>query len=259
MNADGSGRTQITNNVDINDFNPDLSTNGKQVVFTSNRDFGAGSLFASLYVMNLDGSKLRRLTFDEAFDKHATWSPNGKQIAFTRQTPDFFGDPDLSIINSDGTELQSLASRAEIDQEPAWSPDGKEIAFSSNFGDPNGLLDIHIIHPDGTGERNFTNTPDRSEQRPAWSPNGKQLAYAVTTNLPDANIFVRNADGTDERQLTTDPARESDPAWSPDGKRIYYVKHVDGVRDIFVMNTDGSGQANLTNTPTIDEFQIHVR
>lgn len=263
MNADGSGRTQITAEDEIGESNPDLSGNGQDIVFTSDLDFGLG-LLANLYVMSAHGGPARRLTTDPVFDKEPTWSPNGKQVAFTRQN-DFFGDPDLAIVNADGSGLHDVLSRAEADQDPAWSPNGKEIAFASSFGDPNGNLDIHVIRADGTKERNLTGTPDRGEERPAWSPSGRQIAYAVIggpaegSSRPNADIYVRDvAEGT-ERQLTSGPERESNPAWSRDGRRIYYVKFVDGVRDIFVMNADGSGETNLTNTPATEEFQIHVR
>lgn len=255
MNADGSGQTQVTDGTDgIGDFSSDLSTNGKRIVFSRALQF-ATDFLSSLYVMNVDGSGVNRLTFDEAFDFEPNWSPNGKQIVFTRVTPNFFGDADLAIINADGTELHDLVSRFEYDVNPVWSPDGKKIAFASNFGSQNGFFDLRIISPDGTGERNLTNTPDLDEGHPSWSPTGRQLAYEA-----NGDIYVSNADGSGAQQLTTDPAFEFGPAWSRNGKQIYYAKDVgQGVFDIFVMNADASGQTNLTNTPDVDESRIHVR
>ena len=87
MNADGSGQTQITDGNDgIADFSSDLSPNGKRIVFSRALQF-ATDFLSSLYIMNVDGSGLNRLTFDEAFDFEPNWSPNGKQIVFTRVTP----------------------------------------------------------------------------------------------------------------------------------------------------------------------------
>jgi Tol biopolymer transport system component len=254
MNADGSGQTQITDNV-VGDFSGDLSTNGNRIVFSRSSDVEPPPSLSSLYRMRLDGSGLKRLTFDEAFDFEATWSPDGKQIVFARVTPDFFGDADLTLINADGSGLHDLVSRFEYDVDPAWSPDGKQIAFASNFGSQNGLFDVRIIRADGTSERNLTKTPDIDEYQPAWSPDGRQVAYGG-----NGQIHVSNDRGNNKRQLTADQAFNAGPVWSRNGKSIYYVKDMgQGIFDIFVMNADGSGQTNLTKTPNINEFHVHVR
>ncbi len=59
-------------------------------------------------------------------------------------------------------------------------------------------------------------------------------------------IYSMNADGSDQVNLTDDPAEDTDPVWSPDGSRIAFVKASEGHRNIYVMNADGSGQTNLT-------------
>lgn len=252
MNADGSGQKQITDRLGVSNFSGDLD--GHRIVFSKGRQ-NAPRIRSSLYRMRLDGSGVKRLTFNDGFDFEATWSPDGKQIVFTRITPDLSGDADLAIINADGSELHDLVSRFASDAQPAWSPDGKEIAFGSGFGSANGLFDIHIIRPDGTGERNLTHTQDVDENHPSWSPNGRQLAYDG-----NGDIYVSDAQGSGKRQLTTDPAFEFETAWSRSGKLIYYAKDMgQGIFDIFAMNADGSRQRNLTNTPDVSERFIHVR
>ena len=61
-----------------------------------------------------------------------------------------------------------------------------------------------------------------------------------------------NADGSEQTNLTDDPAGDSDPAWSPDGSKIAFVSDRDGDWEIYMMNADGSGQTNLTNNPEDD-------
>src|SRR5262249_45119009 len=61
------------------------------------------------------------------------------------------------------------------------------------------------------------------------------------------DIYMMNADGTDERRLTHSNAQNTSPNWSPDGQYIAYVSWHDDVREIFVMNADGSNQRQLTH------------
>lgn len=84
---------------------------------------------------------------------------------------------------------------------------------------------------------------------PAWSPDGKRLAYVGFRRGRFGDIFVINADGRNERRLTTTKVHEDMPRWSPDGRRIAFVRELahDRVVHLFVMNADGSGQTQLTS------------
>ena len=79
---------------------------------------------------------------------------------------------------------------------------------------------------------------------------GANGRIAFETNR-DGNleIYSMNPDGSDQVNLTNDPAEDTDPVWSPDGTRIAFVKASEGHRNIWVMNADGSGQTNLTPGP----------
>lgn len=67
----------------------------------------------------------------------------------------------------------------------------------------------------------------------------------------DWNIYVMKEDGTDQRRLTNDPARDWAPSWSPDGRHIAFYSYRDGNQDVYVMNADGSDQRNLSQIPTM--------
>ena len=80
-------------------------------------------------------------------------------------------------------------------------------------------------------------------EEPRWSPSGKQIVFQeqVGTNF---QIFVANADGSGQHQLTNVSSDNTDPSWSPDGK-IAFLSERNGGAEVFVMNADGSDQKQL--------------
>ena len=88
-------------------------------------------------------------------------------------------------------------------------------------------------------------------QTPAWSPDGRKLAF-VSRRDGNSEIYVINADGSEQENLTQHPARDSHPSWSRDGRKLAFVSRRDGNSEIYVMNADGSGLRNVTRAPSND-------
>jgi TolB protein len=88
-------------------------------------------------------------------------------------------------------------------------------------------------------------------QTPAWSPDGRKLAF-VSRRDGNSEIYVMNADGSDQENLTRQQASDSNPTWSRDGRKLAFVSRRDGNSEIYVMNADGSGLRNVTRTPWDD-------
>ena len=138
------------------------------------------------------------------------------------------------------------------------------IAFvSERDGNP----EIYVMNADGTGHTRLTynstaykyvNAPgwDYSRARddsPAWSPDGSKIAF-TSHRYGNDEIFVMNANGSMQANLTNHPATDKSPAWSPDGTKIAFYSGRDGNAEIYVMNADGTGQTRLTNNAAYDRM-----
>jgi TolB protein len=81
------------------------------------------------------------------------------------------------------------------------------------------------------------------------SPDGKKIVFRkITGTEMNSEVFVANSDGTDQHNLTNNPAFDGWPSWSPDGAQIAFASNRNGNYRIFLMNPDGSNLRLLTAT-----------
>jgi TolB protein len=224
------GRARRLTRSGDDDWKPQWSPDGRKIAFDLQSDG-----FNWIYVVNADGSGLRRLTPN--FNWYPVWSPDGR-IAFANQRG-------VWVMNADGSQKRLLArismgiSGYEDESPIAWSPDGTQIAFTARSG-------MWVMDANGQRRRRLSGVD------PAWSPDGKMLAWTYADD-GDFEIFVGNADGSEARNLTDNERIEDrQPQWSPDGRALAFVREQDGKTDIYVMNADGSGERNVSRTPAED-------
>lgn len=86
--------------------------------------------------------------------------------------------------------------------------------------------------------------PGEQATDPAWSPDGQTLAF-VSRRSGNADIFLINADGSEQRQLTADPADDHAPAWSPDGRTLVFASARAGASQLYTIGADGAGETRL--------------
>jgi TolB protein len=108
--------------------------------------------------MNSDGSAPLQLpqtiTTTNARDDYPAWSPDGKQIAFSRTPPDPGSQPYIWVMNANGSDQKALTTGWA----PAWSPDGNQIAFSAASDQPgDGSIKIWVMDMDGSGNKKSLN------------------------------------------------------------------------------------------------------
>ncbi|MBS4175133.1 PD40 domain-containing protein [Bacillus sp. FJAT-49736] len=152
--------------------NPAWSPDHSKVAFSGYKNGSAG-----IWTMNIDGSNIKKVSAPSSIDEnHDTpvWSPDGKQLAFTKTVTEAMPThgftitkQEIWIIHSDGSHGKKLVNG----KEPSWSPDGKMLSFTKVSKKQSN--EIWTIQANGTQAKKLTNGMESS-----WSPNGQFIVYS---------------------------------------------------------------------------------
>lgn len=165
-------------------------------------------------------------------------------------------------MNADGSNVERLTNSSGWSGFAAWSPDDSRIAFCS---DRDGTQDIYVMNADGGGITRVTNDPE-PDYYPSWSSDGSKIVFMKLDKWvegkkgepcgPDGGnceIYVVNVDGTNQVNISNNPAIDGYPSWSPDGTRIAFnrcfYRGEEEICNIFVMDPDGTNLVQVTHEP----------
>jgi dipeptidyl aminopeptidase/acylaminoacyl peptidase len=188
-----------------------------------------GSLLAyeedgDVWITDLSSGRSRRITTNAASDGSASWSPDGRQLAFVSSRG---GRSDIWIVPADGEDasVRRLTSDTLIKDDPQWSPDGTAIAFVGKRSDEFYSQGIFVAPSKGGAATRLTPDDGFDSSMPRWSPDGSQIAF-VSDRSGYAHVWTMAADGTHPVEFDT-ADREATaaywavaPVWSHDGRRI---------------------------------------
>jgi hypothetical protein len=231
---------------------------GEALVFSAEHDGADGEPRSQLWLVNRDGSGLRRLTSELVGSSHPAWSPGGSKIAFHRGS-------DLFMIDPDGSNEQQLTFICEYpaDQvwwgpceedappftEPDWHPHGDRLVFSSGYGGGTGLEHLRDLYTMTIGGRPSRIPGTRGAFAPAWSPDGTRIVFEAPRDGDWRNgLYTVAPDGSGRSgDLRTFDAVFADADWQPcpDGVCPVFPPMDDGDEDeddcVEVSRSVGSG------------------
>jgi hypothetical protein len=184
------------------------------------------------------------------------WSPSGLRLAFSR--PDARGRPQIFVLDTDGTAAMNIRMITHDPKgaiEPTWAPDGQMLAYTSLRGPVDQIWTRSIT---GRAPRQLTDDPGGATE-PDWSPTltgatspaaaapTEEIAF-VSRRTGNADIWLMNVDGSDQRPLTSSPANEVEPDWRTDGRALAFSADTGGgsPAGIFKISSDGSVRTQLT-------------
>ena len=267
------------------------SADGDRIIFQSTRD---GRTCDQQYVMNADGSDVRMVSTGQGKTTCGYFMDDDRRVFFAsshaadstcpaRPDPSQgyvwpLDDFDIYTADPDGSNLRRLTDFGTYTAEGILSPDGRTIVFTSL---KDGDLDIYTMDVDGSNVRRLTTTPGY-DGGPWWSPDGTKIVYrahhpADSAELAEyqgllarkmirpskVELWVMNADGSDQRQITRLGGANFGPTWTPDGQRILFSSNHENPRsrnfDLYLVNLDGSGLEKVTTHEEFDGFPMFSR
>lgn len=171
------------------------------ISFSSSKD---GS--SEIYVVNIFGKGLKKLTTSFGIDVSPVFSPDGKQIAFIS---DRGGSPQVYIMDSNGRGLRRVTFEGPYNQSPSWSPDGKWITYA---GRKNGKIHIFVVKSDGKDLRQLTF--EGNNESPSFSPDGLFIAFESDRD-GKRGIYITRSNGEGQKRITAGNISATTPRWSP--------------------------------------------
>jgi TolB protein len=195
------GKRTVAANFKGSNSAPAWSPDGRQLAVSLSREGGS-----QLFMLNPDGSGLRRLTSSAAIDTEPRFSPDGKSIYFTS---DRGGSPQIYRMPAGGGEPQRVTFEGSYNVSPRLSPDGKTLAYITRNA---GKFQVALLDLANKQVQIITDS-DRDES-PSFAPNGRMILFATVIGGRGVLSAV-SSDGRVKQRLTVNAGDVREPAWGP--------------------------------------------
>jgi len=226
MQVDGTGQTPL-----VRGSSATWSPDGTRIAFHASASGagrpintlpGAATTDGDIFVLNVadflrNGTPPRNITNDAgAIDDDPDWSPDGRMLPYTSHAvtdnTDDHTTAEIYVTDADGAGQRTrLTNNAEEERAPAWSPNGTRLVFMCRRGGSD--FEICAMNADGTRQVQLTNNAI-GDLSPSWSPDGRKIVFHRRVGgRGQFQLFLINADGMGEQQLTTPPGLNAFPNW----------------------------------------------
>jgi Tol biopolymer transport system component len=158
-------------------------------------------------------TRIRGFSFDWC---GCVWSRDGSRIFALTERGGPNDGPELLVIPARGGRLRKLSPDDLKVLDFTLSPDGQMVAMHGAVGSRD--LEIYVMRTDGTGLRQLTDNQRVRDSEPAWSPDSRKLAF-MSDRDGNREIYVMNADGSDQTNVSRNPAHDEAPSWVPPLRR----------------------------------------
>ena len=207
---------------------PSFSPDGNQIAYTSD---GGGGKNYDIYVKQIGTETLARLTTNPAPDLYPRWSPDGRHIAFIRQTDEGGGLYLMSSLGGAERRIATLSptlithSFSGFSSPLSWSPDGEWLAVADRSL-PQEPSSIFLVARETGEKRRLTQPPQEEavgDTQPAIAPDGKSVAFIRLSRGDLADLYLVPMAGGESRRLPYDSGSITSPTWTPEGRDILFI------------------------------------
>jgi Tol biopolymer transport system component len=220
-----------------------------KIAFSSNRTSSVHNLYA--YDVSAGTMPALQPSDFNAHDVTPVWSPDGTRLLFAS---DRGGNFDIYLLQMDSSIVTNLTpGSAAQDIHPSWSPDGQHILFSSNRG--GGYYQIYRMAADGSNVQQVAVVPGNNALYARYSPDGTKIAF-MRASIPivacdwNWDVWVMNADGSGQVQITSQLGGDFYPNWLPDGSGIIYASCRNFLfSDLYRVNLTTMAETRITSEP----------